>query len=165
MTKTMRRLFGLLAALLLTSMVSTGCSLIPDAGSSGGGSSTSQTSDAQDQQRDPVPSEGAAGGLVPDLGGLTGNAEACLSVTAVVLAGSTLALLSKFDSGGENTRKLADQVKESMKKVPAELKGDLENLLKVVNETAVDGKAFDENKFKTAMEPIGAWVDKNCGGQ
>lgn len=155
----------MLAFLLLVSMVSTGCSLIPDAGSAGGGSASSKTSDAQDQQRDPIAPEGTASGSVPDLGALAANAEACLSVTAVVLAGSGLALLSKFDSSGENTRKLADQVKESMKKVPAELEGDLENLLTVVNETAVDGKAFDENKFKTAMEPIGAWVEKNCGGQ
>lgn len=155
----------MLAVLLLVSMVSTGCSLIPDAGSAGGGSASSKTSDAQDQQRDPIAPEGTASGSVPDLGALAANAEACLSVTAVVLAGSGLALLSKFDSSGENTRKLADQVKESMKKVPAELEGDLENLLTVVNETAVDGKAFDENKFKTAMEPIGAWVEKNCGGQ
>lgn len=81
------------------------------------------------------------------------------------VAPEATSLSSVPDLSGENTQKLADRVKESMKKVPAGLQGDLENLLTVVNETAVDGKTFDENQFKTAMEPIGAWVAKNCSGQ
>ncbi|MEV8145445.1 hypothetical protein [Specibacter sp. NPDC078709] len=159
------------------SLTATGCSLIPGVGDQSSdsgsgtdagqprdigtdiGTDTGQSDTGADTDPDTLATE------LGDLGVLGGNAEACVSVTAVVITGSTLAFLAKIDPSGESSQKMADQVQESMKKVPAEIKGDLENLLKVINDSAVDGKTWDDTKFQKAMEPIGAWAKKNCGSE
>lgn len=186
MTRTFRRVFFLLAILLMGSLTATGCSLVPDFSDQG---SDSGSEAAADQPRDVSPEKTTGTGTDPEtgtdsgaetdalaselgklgklgeLGELGGNAEACLSVTAVVISGSTLAFFAKIDPSGESSKEMADQVAESMKKVPAEIKGDLENLLKVINASALDGKTWNDADFEKAMEPIGAWAKKNCGGE
>lgn len=155
------------------SLTATGCSLIPGVGDQG---SDSDSGTDADQPRDIGTDTGqsdidadtdtdALATELADLGVLGGNAEACISVTAVVITGSTLAFLAKIDPSGESSQKMANQVQESMKEVPAEIKGDLENLLMVINDSAVDGKTWDDTKFQKAMEPIGAWAKKNCGSE
>lgn len=149
------------------SLTATGCSLIPGAGDQGSGSGGDPAAD-QPREVDTDQPNTEAGDLATELGNLGAlgdNAEACISVTAVVITGSTLAFLAKIDPSGENSQKMADQVAESMKPVPAEIKDDLENLLKVINASALDGETWDDASFETAMEPIAAWAKKNCGGQ
>lgn len=153
------------------SLTVTGCSLIPSfgdqSGDSGSEAATDQARDVSPEKTTDTETDAIASelGKLGDLGKLGGNAEACLSVTAVVISGSTLAFFAKIDPTGESSKEMADQVAESMKKVPAEIKGDLENLLKVINESALDGKTWNDADFEKAMEPIGAWAKKNCGGE
>ena len=160
--RTFRKMFLLVAVLLTASVTATACSVIPDLGGLSGNSGSSQESTQAQAPRGEGQQELDPGEVVPDVSGMLGNAEACVSVSAVVITGSTRAFIARLDPSGEGTKSMANQVTESMKKVPAEIKGDLENLLSVINDSAINGNTFNDKKLEQAMKPSSMWVEKNC---
>ncbi|WP_207343442.1 hypothetical protein [Arthrobacter sp. E3] len=160
MLRSVLRLVLLLSIALIATLVVSACSLVPDFGNSGGDSG--QNSDTG--QRDGgAKSEELI--LPTNLAGLGGNVEACLSVTAVVVGGGGLVLLSKVGGAKDSLPELQKLVREAMAKVPSEVKGDLAQLLKVLDESGPGAKSLDDEKFRKAMEPVSTWLEANCKGK
>ena len=89
------------------SLTATGCSLIPGSGDQGSSSGSDPAAD-QPREVDTDQPNTEAGDLATELGNLGAlgdNAEACISVTAVVISGSTLAFLAKIDRAARTLRK------------------------------------------------------------
>ena len=158
--RSVRRLVLLLPIALIATLVVSACSLVPDINGSGG--DHGQNSDTG--QRDGG-AESEELILPTNLAGVGGNVEACLSVTAVVASGVGLVLMSKVGGAKDSLPELQKLVREAMAKMPSEVNGDLEQLLKVLDESGPGVKSLDDENFREAMKPVSTWLEKNCQGK
>ena len=157
--RSFRRVLLLLSIVMIGSLVLSSCSLVQDRGTPGGesglDSSTGPRGDGADPEM-PV--------LRSNFAGVGVNVEACLSVTAVVVGGSGLVLLAKVGGADDSVPEVQKLVREAMAKVPDGAKGDLENLLEVLDANGLGAEGLDDGTISQAMEPISAWLEKNCKG-
>lgn len=157
--RSFRRVLLLLSIVLIGSLAVSSCSLVPDSGISSGDSGQDSSSGSG--------SDGAEPGmpvLPSNLAGVGANVEACLSVTAVVVGGSGLVVLAKVGGAEDSVLQVQKLVREAEDKVPSEVKGDLENLLRVLDASVSGQQSLDEENVSQALKPISAWLDKNCKG-
>ena len=82
----------------------------------------------------------------------------------MVVGGSGLIVLAKVGGADDSVPEVQKLVREAMAKVPDGVKGDLENLLEVLDANGLGAEGLDDGTISQAMEPISAWLEKNCKG-